>query len=82
MVELRKINTPLVIIGVGGVKTDTSYFVLLNLYIRGKAGVGHFTAEFHVVENYSAGLLVRLNTLMREGINLLFSKKQAIFTHL
>ena len=82
MVELRKINTPLVIIGVGGVKTDASYFVLLNLYIRSKAGIGYFTVEFHVVENYSIGLLVRLNTLMREGINLLFSKKQVIFIYL
>ncbi len=56
-------------------KTDISYFISLDLYIKGKEGIGHFTTEFYIVESYSAGLLIRLNILIREGINILFLKK-------
>lgn len=84
-VDIKTLPAPILVKGIGSRRQPSLQYVLLDLYIDGKATDGknvtvHIRREFHIVENLGPLMLIGMDVIGPEGIDFSVVRKELIFT--
>ena len=84
-IEIKKLPAPILVKGIGAKRQPSSDYVLLDLYIDGKATDGknvtvHIRREFHIVDNLGPLMLIGMDIIGPEGIDCSIVRKELTFT--